>query len=76
MLFRSEGILPAHKKQLLSPWILKRMPIAIENLSIEKSRRFFHPRTGEPGFLYKEPLMGESPDGIDTIYITYQTNNM
>lgn len=71
-----EGILPAHKKQLLSPWILKRMPIAIENLSIEKSRRFFHPRTGEPGFLYKEPLMGESPDGIDTIYITYQTNNM
>jgi len=71
-----EAILPSHKKQLLSTWILKRMPEAIEHLSLEKSRRFFHPRTGQPGWLYKEPLNGESPDGQDTIYITYQINNM
>ena len=68
-----EGILPAHKKCLLTPWILKRMPEALEHLSVEKSRRFFHPRTGEPGYLYKEKLNGESPDGIDTIFITYQS---
>lgn len=71
-----EGILPAHKKRLLSTWLLKRMPEALEHLSLEKSRRFFHPRTGQPGFLYKEPLNGESPDGIDTIYITYQSDKM
>lgn len=71
-----EAILPSHRKQLLSPWIIKRMPEAIEHLSVEKSRRFFHPRTGEPGYLYKEILNGESPDGLDMIYITYQINNM
>ncbi|MFR0987377.1 MAG: hypothetical protein ACLSFZ_13480, partial [Frisingicoccus sp.] len=71
-----EAILPSHRKQLLSPWIIKRMPEAIEHLSVEKSRRFFHPRTGEPGYLYKEALNGESPDGLGMIYITYQINNM
>lgn len=71
-----EGILPAHKTKVLSPWILRRMPEVIEHVAVEKSRRFFHPRTGEPGFLYKEPLNGESPDGIDMIYITYQANKM
>lgn len=71
-----EAILPAHKQRLLSPWILKRMPLALEHLSLEKSRRFFHPRTGQPGFLYKEPLHGQSPDGIDTIFITYQSEKM
>lgn len=71
-----EGILPAHKKRLLTPWILKRMPEAIEHVTVEKSRRFFHPRTGEPGYLYKEPLNGESPDGIDMIFITYQANKI
>lgn len=67
-----EGILPAHKKCLLSPWLIQRMDKAIEHLSVEKSRRFFHPRTGQPGYLYKESLNGESPDGMDTIFITYQ----
>jgi hypothetical protein len=66
----------SHRTGLISPWLLGRIPEAIEHLSMEKSRRFFHPRTGVPGWLYKEPLNGESPDGEDTIYITYQTNNM
>lgn len=71
-----EAILPAHKKRLLSPWIIGRISKAIENLSVEKSRRFFHPRTGEPGYLYKESLNGESPDGIQTIFITYQAHKI
>lgn len=71
-----EGILPAHRKKLLSAWLLKRMPEAVSHLRIEKSRKFFHPRTGVPALLYKEALNGESPDGLDTIYIVYQRNNM
>lgn len=71
-----EKILPSHRQELLSPWILKRLPQAIDNLSIEKSRVFYHPRTGVPALLYKEHLNGESPDGLDTIYIVYQRNNM
>ena len=70
------GILPAHRKKLLSPWLLKRMPEAIDHLDIGDSRNFYHPRTGVPALLYKEPLNGESPDGLDTIYIVYQRNNM
>lgn len=66
-----EGILPAHKRRLLTPWILEQMPNVIDKASIEKSRQFFHPRTGQPGYLYKEPLGGSSPDGIDTIYLTF-----
>ena len=71
-----EGILPAHKRRLLNPWLIHRMAEAIDHLSIERSRRFFHPRTGEPGYLYKETLNGESPDGIDTIFITYQAHKI
>ena len=71
-----ESMLPAHKKRLLSPWLIDRMDEALSHLSVEKSRRFFHPRTGEPGYLYKESLNGESPDGIDTIFITYQEYKM
>lgn len=71
-----EGILPAHKKRVLSPWIIGRIKKAIENLSVEKSRRFFHPRTGQPGYLYKEMLNDESPDGINMIFITYQSEKI
>lgn len=71
-----EGILPAHKRRLLTPWILQQMPKTIENLSVEKSRRFFHPRTGEPGYLYREHFNNSSPDGIDTIYITFQSEKI
>lgn len=71
-----EGILPSHRKKLISPWLLKRMPEAIDHLGIENSRDFYHPRTGVPALLYKEPLKGESPDGLDRIYIVYRRNNM
>lgn len=71
-----EAILPAHKRRLLTPWIFEQMPEVIRHLSVEKSRRFFHPRTGQPGYLYKEHLNGRSPDGIDTIYITFQSEKI
>lgn len=36
-----EAILPSHKKQLLSTWILERMPEATMHLSLEKKPSFF-----------------------------------
>lgn len=71
-----EKIMASHRKQCWSPWLLKGLQRAIDNLSIEKSRIFYHPRTGVPALLYKEHLMDRSPDGMDTIYIVYQRNNM
>ena len=71
-----EGVLPAHKKRVLSPWIIDRIEETIEKLTVEKSRRFFHPRTGQPGYLYKEALNGESPDDIKTIFITFQSEKI
>lgn len=71
-----KGIVPSHRRKILSPWLLKRLPEAIDHVKIEESRVFYHPRTGAPALLYKEPLNGESPDGMDTIYIVYHRNNM
>ena len=71
-----EWILPSHRTKMLDPWIIRRLDEAITHLSVENSRIFFHPRTGVPAMLYKEPLNGGSPDGLDTIYIVYRKNHM
>ncbi len=69
-------ICSGHQKGVYSAWLVENMAKIIDRVNVSKSRRFFHPRTGQPGWLYREKTGSDCPDGQKTVYITFQEDRM
>lgn len=71
-----QKICSGHQRGLYSAWLVDAMPKIIDRVSVAKSRRFFHPRTGQPGWLYREKVSADCPEGAKTVFITFQEDRM
>ncbi len=69
-------ICSSHQKGTISPWLIKEIPQIIDRIDIARSRRFYHPRTGQPGWLYREKTGADCPEGQKTVYITFLEDRM